>query len=386
MGHLKAAIFDISDTTLTKDSRLQPGMEDVINQFQAWGIEVFFASNRQRECARFQRIFPVAANRLLWIEKVGGAKGTGAFVRAVCQTLSIEPHNLIYLGDGDKDLYESVNNDVILFLPQWAQSPLRYGIPVPDTQSFLDAIRTFFLKDTLWYYQLADVDNLNRSVVARALLDPDKAREAGITDFLKSKGVGGPARIHGYKTIDYLSLHLIASIYLEGLHRTNGLGKAIWCIYPSSDQTYTNSLSTFSFFISRLFSDYFLKDLILRHHPSIKSSASRKRGIYVDITNQLNTIHLNPEYERKIQGRQIIVVDDFTTYSQAFETARNMLLKAGANSVIGVAVGKYGYGYTAYSPVAGVNWNSFAPCQLAIAQFSNKALHGATDANALNYF
>lgn len=56
----------------------------------------------------------------------------------------------------------------------------------------------------------------------------------------------------------------------------------------------------------------------------------------------MQTIHINPFYKGKIKGKNVVVVDDCTTYGVSFGVAAAFLLSAGAASVIGVALGKFG--------------------------------------------
>ena len=81
--------------------------------------------------------------------------------------------------------------------------------------------------------------------------------------------------------------------------------------------------------------------LFLRHSASTK----RSRGGVVDRTNpaeQVETLHVNPEYKRNIPGRHVILLDDCTTYGVSFGVASSFLRKAGAASVNCVALGKFG--------------------------------------------
>jgi hypothetical protein len=84
----------------------------------------------------------------------------------------------------------------------------------------------------------------------------------------------------------------------------------------------------------------------------------------------------------------MLVIDDFTTESDCFETARNFLLNAGASQVTTIAVGKYGMSprYNTRAPILGTRWNSFAPAELSKAQFEETAVRGAFDDEALQYF
>jgi hypothetical protein len=183
----------------------------------------------------------------------------------------------------------------------------------------------------------------------------------------------------------YLSLHLLASLYLEGLHRRDRAGKLpFWCVYPGHDGAQTGVLNSFATIAARLFRERYTPDLILRHKPAIKSAYARYHNVPITIGNQLQTIHINPQ--AKIVGRSVLVFDDFTTEAYSFETARNFLLNAGATSVICIAVGKYPGAYYARTLKPGVTWNSSIPSSLDGSEFVETYMTFSQDARALTCF
>lgn len=388
---IKAIILDISGTVIVKKPfstsyTLVPGIQDMISRLENKGIEIFVASNEKSAGTRLKNLLNIQNDKLLYPQKVGGPKGTRKFVEYVCSLFNLSRKEILYLGDSDNDRNEAINSNVAFFLAVWSNPEYKYGIPVEAPSKFAEIVEIFFLKEILWYYKVNAFDKLNRGVVVRSLLDPDRAEQAGIKDLLKSKGMRGLRNIGSFKSDEYLSFHLLASIYLEGLYLNSAGEKPIWCLYPGHDGDYTSVLSKFITMIARLFREKYVQDLILRHTPSIKSSAARARRNYPKMDNQLQTIHLNPAMKNKIEGQSVIVIDDFTTYSQSFETARNFLLNANAKSVACIAIGKYPIQYDARSPKFCVNWNSFEPCNLTENDFDSKLVSASTDISAISLF
>ena len=78
----------------------------------------------------------------------------------------------------------------------------------------------------------------------------------------------------------------------------------------------------------------------------------------VDFLNQINTMQLNG---KSIEGKSILVIDDFTTAAYSFECARNLLLEAGAAEVVSVALGKYRLQQCTEAPRPGYHWDAFQP-------------------------
>jgi hypothetical protein len=57
----------------------------------------------------------------------------------------------------------------------------------------------------------------------------------------------------------------------------------------------------------------------------------------------------DPDYRQRIQGKCVVVMDDFTTQGYSGECARQLLLQAGAGEVVCINVSKYGRDYWAIS-------------------------------------
>lgn len=119
--------------------------------------------------------------------------------------------------------------------------------------------------------------------------------------------------------------------------------------YPlsSSDNSDADTLSDFTHrlrtTVSRVRFSKRGEPLFIRHSPSPKRSAGGS-GDRTDPTGQLLTLHLNPYYKEsnRLVGKNVVVVDDCTTYGVSFGVAAAFLRKAGAASVTGVALGKFG--------------------------------------------
>lgn len=52
------------------------------------------------------------------------------------------------------------------------------------------------------------------------------------------------------------------------------------------------------------------------------------------VRNQVNTVSLNPPHQDRVEGKSIVVIDDFPTRGRPSERALNLLLPAGAAGVI----------------------------------------------------
>jgi hypothetical protein len=79
-----------------------------------------------------------------------------------------------------------------------------------------------------------------------------------------------------------------------------------------------------------------------------------RTGNAQDISVQLSSVMIDEAAKNKVKDNVVFVVDDFSTGSNAMETARNLFYAAGSAKVVGISVGKYGGGYLAYTPGANV--------------------------------
>ncbi len=383
---IRAVIFDISGTILNRQGQLVSGIQAVIAQLHFWNIDVFFATNNLTNAVLLQSMLPLEWSRFLFPQRVGGKKGTRQFIKYVCSSLQLAANAILYVGDAVHDFYEACNSNVLFFRAAWANPILHYGIPVDTPSDFLTFVQTFFLKEALWYYSIEEKDDLGRDVQVRALLDSDLAKVTSITPFIKSNGTTNKKLVKGFQNGRYLTFHLLASMYLEGLHLKGGSEGSIWCLYPGHDGQYGTVLNAFITLNAALFHNQHQRQLIVRHSEASSSSQIRIKHGNPTIDIQLQTIHLNPALRAEIMHRSIIVLDDFTTNAYGFETARNFLLNAGASSVISIAVGKYGKTYDAFYPKSEVCWDSFLPAPLCEDDFSFTGIAGHIDQHALHPF
>lgn len=88
----------------------------------------------------------------------------------------------------------------------------------------------------------------------------------------------------------------------------------------------------------------YLPDLLVRHKRATKSQNARIAGEAVDVTNQLNTVHLNRKPLRNMtgnrykssptrSGKTVLLVDDFCTQGNSFEAGRALINATGARTI-----------------------------------------------------
>ncbi len=384
---IRAVILDVSGTLINEVTRkVVPGVPGMLARLRAQNITIFAASNEVGSTTLAGREFGIDNDHLLNPINTGGKKGTKKYIGAVRARFGIRENELLYLGDTMNDCREAVNSDIAFFQATWSSAAvLPYGIRIASPSEFADIVETYFLKQALWYYKVDDRDTLNRPVIVRALIDIRKAEERGIKNLLKGINQSKAEQQQRTRLVQHLSMHLFASLYLEGLHLPPLHSRVMWALYPGHDGPQTGVLDEFASMASRLFRDSY-QDIILRHTVAQKLAFLRKNKEDAPIDIQLQSICLNPAWRNKIVGATILLFDDFTTYAHGFETARNFLFNAGADHVISIAVGKYPPPYFALSPEPTTKWDSFTAVKLTQDDFISKQVNEIIAPAALEVF
>lgn len=345
---IKAVILDRDGTLYNPQAgRLQEGVPEMLERLKEMGLQLFVASNEARDPA-IERMIGLPTRQFLYSAQCG-LKGSKKFVDAALADAGCEVNELVYLGDSDNDRNEASNRRVALFNAEWSHPGYGWGLAMSTPAKFADAIETYFLKPYPWYFIVDGADGLDRAVSFRAILDPDTCKDKGITNLLKNRQVDFTQNRYLHQKAVHLVMHLLASIYLEGLHlrrepnKSQGFMKPLWSIYPGSDGGKSPILQLFEEFTARLLTMQYSSDLLQRHTQAPSSHKQRIANQPTPtISTQLNTVQVNPASLSKVKGNVVFVVDDFSTDSNAMETARNLLLACGAKQVIGISVGKYG--------------------------------------------
>ena len=143
----------------------------------------------------------------------------------------------------------------------------------------------------------------------------------------------------------------------------SGVEDQMWGVYPSSAK-HDDDSDTLSDFVHRLrttVSNVRMarrnEPLFVRHRATIKRS--RSGGDRTNPTSEVDSLHLNPKYRGKVAGRNLVVIDDCTTYGVSMGVAAGFLRCAGAASVTCLAVGKMGNRLDYYD--VRINSDAFAP-------------------------
>lgn len=266
---------------------------------------------------------------------------SGEIVSRNAAKFSLKPFDVLVLAAKDEDVQMGKNGGAVLVAAAWstAKQVSALGIRVDNAQQLQEVINLTVGWSGQWWFSgnasrysiraLADLSGYGQSITQQAFGQK-------LTATVKSGG----SRLNALLAVTARSL------LMDGVGAQKDL---VWGTYPSSNST-NNDHETLSDFTHRLRTTVSRvryaergQPLFVRHKPSSKRSMGGG-GDRTNPTEQVLTVHLNPFYKEKnrLVRKHVIVVDDCTTYGVSFGVAAALLRKAGAASVTGVAVGKFG--------------------------------------------
>ena len=357
---------------------------DLVSSFSELEIQVAVASNSSRRTVegRFRSADLPVPDVIATPAEIGRKKPAPEFVYRIQELAKVQPKEVVYLGDDDRtDTFCAINAHVLPFTAHYSDSgkPMNYGIPISEPSNLTTYLSSFGKQDEPyfgWNFE-ANCSDTNSSIEVHVLFgDHDSL---GLTDNLKTIFKSQEEVTIGKNKLSNIIFHyLLNHCYLSGLtHDVDWI-----TVYPGHAKDSENQfLDRFSHLLTRIFRQRFIPDLLVRHTTAPKS---QYRGSSRRIFDQFRTVLTNDSYRSKIGGKTVLVLDDFTTSGYSLETARRMLLKAGAEKVICVAIAKY----RAKHSVTHISedWDPYQPCSLEDEDIEVKNFYGDLNRTSDAYF
>lgn len=325
-----------SPDAVLRNGQPDPQLAQVLINAKAAGNPVGLISNHG-EPAWFNGAFGTSGVQFLQSR----GRQSGEIVSQNAKKFGLNPFDALVLAAKDEDVQMGKNGGAILVAAGWSAAPqvASLGIRVDTAAELQEIINLTAGWSGQWWYAgdagryrvraLSDLSGLGKDVTQQLFAQR-------LTATVK----GGGGRLNALLAVTSRSL------LMEKVNELDGL---VWGVYPSSKSAndddeilsdFTHRLRTT---VSRVRFSKRDEPLFIRHTPSPKRSAGGG-GDRTDPTGQILTVHLNPFYKQsgRLVGKHVIVVDDCTTYGVSFGVAAAFLRKAGAASVTGVALGKFG--------------------------------------------
>lgn len=269
--------------------------------------------------------------------QASGRQG-GQPIRDIAKSLGIQPHDVLVLAVNEVDMQMAKTGEAILIAASWStdRRVVGLGIKVDSVDQLREVIDVTKGWTGNWWYA-----GQGSSYDVRALVDLS-SKYVSDDQAIFARKVTNTAKNGGARLTALLAVTCRSMMIDRVL-----TGKLFWGVYPSSSSANDDS-EVLSDFVQRLRTSasnvHFAKrgePLFIRHTRSIKRSTS-SGGDRADPGNQIETLHLNPAYRSQLKGRNVLVVDDCTTYGVSFAVAAAFLYAAGASHVVGIALGKFG--------------------------------------------
>lgn len=356
MTTLTGVIFDYSCLLLSQPApKLLARLQQLLTQIKSHGLKlIVFSTHPQDFNLKFDQMGLPRPDLIITEKDTGKRKGSPEWIYETARRFNVSQNNFLMVGDDSRDWRSAINTPTIYIHAKWAAA-LPQGvtaIATDEPEAIWRFITHFLLTPPRWEYSL-DIPELHLHV--RSLLGSNARLPASKTDTPRPTippsftlqdifTYENKVQVGKYGARDLLMLHAITSLYLEGLISRN----SYFAVYPSSTPGKISPLlKDFLKPVSKIFHGYFKEDLLFRAKQAVDSSLEKAKATRagrvpnIPNTNQTNTVHLHPDYISKLDGRSIVVVDDFTTTGSSLEWARNLLKEAGVRQTVLLTIGKY---------------------------------------------
>lgn len=357
-------------------------IRNLLRSLDEHGIKLAVASNAPRAVveSRFDSASLPVPSLIVTSADIGVKKPSPKFIDEIARQSGAGREQIVYLGDDEKtDIFCAINAGVLPIAASYSNPNLRYGIPVFHPRALQRYLETFAQQEGDYFAWKASsvCHDTGRPIDVRTLIFDHSPINLDLRSVLKH---GSRVSIGSYDA----DLGQIIFQYLVSSCYQSGLMQRIDCVtvYPGHEAgSHSPILDEFSSILGTLFHRNYIEDLILRHTTAPKS---QYQGANRSIINQLNTIHINPKYRRRIQDKRILVLDDYTTAGFSLETARQMLVRGGASDVTCLAIAKFRSYHSATR--IGRDFNPYEPVQMPEEDVQVLRLQGRTIRSVDEYF
>lgn len=246
------------------------------------------------------------------------------------------PSDIFILGADDEDMMMAVNSKTVLIRCEWAK-PLGpkisdYGVPFSDPGAIPLVVKLLEGREPWYFIHTGDFMTVYALTSAGTKFEAD-ATMVKLVNALRGCLKNGSEEYHkGFV------LHFLSSIYATDAFKEVD----VWGYYPSSASSNDESevMADFCTLARETYKHRSHGPLFIRHTASAKRHMVG--GDRTDCTSQLASVHLNPSYRGRLEGKTVAVLDDYLTYGVSFGVASALLKKAGAARVLAVSMGKFG--------------------------------------------
>ncbi|MEB9405651.1 phosphoribosyltransferase [Bacillus cereus] len=218
----------------------------------------------------------------------------------------------------------------------------KYGLPIIEFQNVIDCLKAFNVHQDNYFQILFDetfsVISLNN---ANTYWRP--AEEARIKEIFETN-LKGTKSSRDQRILLILLFHLINEVTINKYFKDVDF----WGTFPSSNPDNTDTSVSFLKEAVRVLVNGGPRTgpEILIRHSSMQSKHNSGTSRLVNKSHvDFETLIINPVLKDRIKGKVICIIDDYVTNGYSAESAKHLLLNAGAKQVIFLSIGKFGTKY-----------------------------------------
>lgn len=293
---------------------------------------------------------------------------------------------IIVLAANDADFFTAVNTKLLLLGARYAINYLnedskayKYGLQIKSVDKLGEFFERFFTIDNPWFYRLNIGTNFRVYSLTNANTKGAKSQDAIVLNNKFKECLKKGNEVTRYAFLSYFIMGIYDIVKeVENIH--------YWGIYPSSTVEQESDLEHFKELARTTFKVITSEPLFIRHKQAIKRSNiwDPNQRINDGCENQFETMCINPYYKKKLSGKTVGVIDDFTSYGTSAETVRALLEKAGVAKIVFITLGKFGKPYYRYNYE--IKGDIFTPAYTATREGKPVHIDGAINQESDNAF
>jgi hypothetical protein len=278
------------------------------------------------------------------------SRGSHKLIDEVKREFKVIDSEIIVLGAKIQDVAQAANSQLLLLSAKYAQrnNPSDrlykndYGLPIIDANALKVFFQRFSTVVNPWYYSL----QVSKNTKVFALVNAQQFTQSAdmgklIEKFIQCLKKGRREYVEPFNN------YFIVSIY-KLFQEVKNID--FWGVYPTSSGIANSDLEYFMNKVRQSFNVDPQEPIFIRHKKSPKRQyLSGYERLMDGCNSQFESMHLNPFYKGKLNGKSVCIIDDFMTWGVSCETVRHLLERQGVAKIIFIAMGKFKMNYLKYS-------------------------------------
>lgn len=268
------------------------------------------------------------------------------------KVIQLRTNNYLFsvVGLVDEDAFFSFNCKLPLFNPkkmlnkgvEVSEKIDKYGLPITDFEEVVDCMLAFDVHKGNYFEMHVDdqfsVISLNN---ANTYYRPEE--EARIKKIFETN-LKGDEHTRNQRILLILLFHLINEVTTNEFYNEVDF----WGTFPSSNPANTATAISFLKEAIRVILNGKPRtgpEILIRQKAMQPKHSSCSLRLEHKCNKDFETLSINNTVLKNIKGKVVCIIDDYITNGYSAESAKHLLLKAGAKKVIFISIGKFGKNY-----------------------------------------